>query len=53
LVWRELLAAYDVVDIASLVFRDRFGCWAFLDLWRVDPAEPFTERDAEYLAAIA
>ena len=52
LVWRELLAAYDVVDMASLVFRDRFGCWAFLDLWRVDPAEPFTERDAEYLAAI-
>jgi DNA-binding NarL/FixJ family response regulator len=52
-VWRELLAAYDVVDIASLVFRDRFGCWAFLDLWRVRPAEPFTERDAEYLTAIA
>ena len=53
LVWRELLAAYDVVDIASIVFRDRFGCWAFLDLWRVRPAKPFTERDAEYLSAIA
>jgi DNA-binding NarL/FixJ family response regulator len=52
LVWRELLAAYDVVDIASLVFRDRFGCWAFLDLWRTLPAEPFTARDAEYLQAI-
>jgi DNA-binding NarL/FixJ family response regulator len=52
LVWRELLAAYDVVDIASLVFRDRFGCWAFLDLWRVRPAERFTERDAEYLSGI-
>jgi DNA-binding CsgD family transcriptional regulator len=39
------------VDIASLVFRDRFGCWAFLDLWRIHPA-PFTERDAEYLTAI-
>lgn len=52
LVWRELLAAYDVVDMASLVFRDRFGCWAFLDLWRVDPAEPFTEEDADYLTAI-
>jgi DNA-binding CsgD family transcriptional regulator len=52
LVWRELLAAYDVVDMASLVFRDRFGCWAFLDLWRVHPAEPFGERDAEYLSAI-
>lgn len=52
LVYRELLAAYDVVDIASLVFRDRFGCWAFLDLWRIRPAEPFTERDADYLRAI-
>ena len=50
--WRELLAAYDVVDMASLVFRDRLGCWAFLDLWRVRPSEPFTERDAEYLTAI-
>lgn len=50
--WRELLAQYHVVDIASLVFRDRFGCWAFLYLWRVGPAEPFTERDAEYLRAI-
>jgi DNA-binding CsgD family transcriptional regulator len=53
LVWRELLAAYDVVDMASLVLRDRFGCWAFLDLWRVRPTQPFTERDAEYLRAIA
>jgi DNA-binding NarL/FixJ family response regulator len=53
LVWRDLLAAYDVVDVASLVFRDRFGCWAFLDLWRIRPAEPFTERDAEYLRAMA
>jgi DNA-binding CsgD family transcriptional regulator len=52
LIWRELLADYHVVDIASLVFRDRFGCWAFLDLWRVRPTEPFTERDAEYLTAI-
>jgi DNA-binding CsgD family transcriptional regulator len=34
LVWRELLSAYDVSDVASVVFRDRFGCWAFLELWR-------------------
>jgi DNA-binding CsgD family transcriptional regulator len=52
LVWRELLAAYDVVDMASLVFRDRFGCWGFLDLWRVRPAEPFSGRNAEYLTAV-
>jgi DNA-binding NarL/FixJ family response regulator len=53
LVWRELLAAYDVVDVASVVLRDRFGCWAFLDLWRVGSAAPFTNQEAEYLRAIA
>lgn len=34
LVWREHLAALGVVDVLSLVLADRFGCWAFLDLWR-------------------
>ena len=34
LLWRELLYRYDVADVASVVFRDRFGCWAFLELWR-------------------
>ncbi|MET7398046.1 helix-turn-helix transcriptional regulator [Dactylosporangium sp. NPDC005572] len=34
LVWRELLHAHGVTDVASVVFRDRYGCWAFLDLWR-------------------
>ncbi len=32
LVWRELLAEHAVSDVASIVFRDRFGCWSFLDL---------------------
>lgn len=35
LMWREMLRDYHVTDIASMVFRDRFGCWAFLDLWRI------------------
>lgn len=52
-VWRELLAAYDVVDVASIVFRDRFGCWGFLDLWRIGPAAAFTDGDGDYLRAIA
>src|SRR4051812_12700246 len=26
LVWRELLQEYQVTDVASAVFRDRFGC---------------------------
>lgn len=34
LIWREHLAGLGVVDVLSLVFADRFGCWGFLDLWR-------------------
>jgi DNA-binding CsgD family transcriptional regulator len=37
-----------VRDVASLVFRDRFGCWAFLDLWR--SAAVFTDDQARHLA---
>jgi DNA-binding CsgD family transcriptional regulator len=34
--WRELLAGYGIDDVASVVFRDQYGCWGFLDLWRND-----------------
>ena len=34
LVWDQMLRRFDIVDVASLAFIDRFGCWAFLDLWR-------------------
>lgn len=47
LVWRELLTDHDVSDVASIVFRDRFGCWAFLDLWRC--AGVFTDAQARLL----
>jgi DNA-binding CsgD family transcriptional regulator len=53
LVWREMLADYDVDDVASVVFRDEFGTWAFLDLWRVGRGVAFTSRDAEFLKAVA
>lgn len=52
LVWREMLSGYEVSDIASAVFRDRFGCWAFLDLWRTGATAPFAPSDLEYLGAI-
>jgi DNA-binding CsgD family transcriptional regulator len=32
--WREALGGMGVTDVASGVFADRFGCWAWLDLWR-------------------
>ena len=52
LLWRELLFAYDVVDVASSVFRDRWGCWGFLDLWRSGPAAHFNDDEAAFLAGI-
>ena len=53
LLWRELLSAYDVVDVASMVLRDRYGCWSFIDLWRITPAEAFSSEDETFLAGIA
>ena len=52
LMWRELLGRYQVTDIASSVYRDRFGCWGFLDLWRIG-APAFTGADIEFLGHIA
>ena len=49
-VWRELLADQGVADVASVVFRDRYGCWGFLDLWR---SAPFAAADAAFLTGIA
>ncbi len=49
LVWRELLAGHGVSDVASIVFRDRFGCWSFLDLWRIGGL--FTASEAGALGA--
>ncbi|MDJ0345360.1 helix-turn-helix transcriptional regulator [Streptomyces sp. H10-C2] len=48
LLWRELLHAHGVRDIASMVFKDRFGCWGFLDLYRYH--QDFTRAEASYLA---
>ena len=48
---RALLSEHGIADVASLVFRDRFGCWGFLDLWRAGGV--FTVADARRVAAIA
>ena len=45
LVWRELLQDCSVSDVLSTVFRDQYGCWAFLDLWRHDGSFVEAERD--------
>ncbi len=53
LVWREMLAQYGVTDVASLVFRCRYGCWGFLDLWRGPAGSNFTDAEAGFLTVIA
>ena len=53
LLWRELLCRYQVGDIATSVYRDRFGCWAFLDLWRMQKDPPFAAAELEFLHSIA
>jgi DNA-binding CsgD family transcriptional regulator len=45
--WGALLLGAGIVDVASVVFRDRFGCWGFLDLWR---STRFTPAEATVLA---
>ena len=53
LVWREVMSRYGIGDVASAVFADQFGCWAFLDLWRDDARGPFSSADAAFLASVA
>jgi DNA-binding CsgD family transcriptional regulator len=52
-VWDSLLSRYGVTDVASVVFRNRQGCWGFLDLWRIKAPEPFSEFEAGFLTSIA
>jgi DNA-binding CsgD family transcriptional regulator len=53
LIWREMLCRYQIGDIATSVHRDRFGCWAFLDLWREQRSAPFAPDDLEFLHDLA
>jgi|HubBroStandDraft_6_1064221.scaffolds.fasta_scaffold87567_3 DNA-binding NarL/FixJ family response regulator len=52
-VWREVMSRYGIVDVASVVFADQYGCWGFLDLWRDGSREPFGGADAEFIASLA
>ena len=47
---REVLGPNGVGDIAYVVFRDRFGCWGFLDLWRSVDDPPFTDAELAILS---
>jgi DNA-binding NarL/FixJ family response regulator len=52
LLHRELLGPHGIGDIASMVFRDRFGCWSFLDLWRPADGPLFTDAELDILRGI-
>ena len=52
LLWRECLNGLGVTDVASAACWDRFGCWAWLDLWRTG-APAYTRDDSAYLAELA
>jgi len=51
--WLDLLAGYGIGDVASLVLRDSYGCWGFLDLWRAAGRGPVPDEDVALLADIA
>ncbi len=48
--WRDFLREYGVHDVASVVFRDRWGCWGFLDLWR--STGPFRTAELAALSSV-
>jgi DNA-binding CsgD family transcriptional regulator len=51
--WAEALSGFGVVDVASLALWDRYGCWAWLDLWRCGDAPPYGRADRELLEDLA
>ncbi|MGI8901654.1 MAG: response regulator transcription factor [Nocardioides sp.] len=48
--WTRHLARLGVADVASAVFRDRHGCWGWLDLWRSSGA--FGRDELSFLAGV-
>jgi DNA-binding CsgD family transcriptional regulator len=50
--WCSFVSGYGISDIATAVFRDRFGCWGWLDLWRNGRTGRFEEAEVGLLSAI-
>ncbi|MEP6649970.1 MAG: helix-turn-helix transcriptional regulator [Lapillicoccus sp.] len=53
LVWREMLQRYAVGDVATVAFRDAFGLWGWVDLWRSRGEPPFSADEIRFLADCA
>jgi len=52
LVWREMLQQHGVGDVATVAFRDGFGLWGWVDLWRSHGAAPFSPDEIGFLADV-
>jgi DNA-binding CsgD family transcriptional regulator len=52
LLWRDWQREFGVIDTASVVFADRWGCWAFLELWRFTRSPRFDASDRSVLAGV-
>lgn len=56
-VWNGLLQHYGVRDVLSVVFADKYGCWAWLDLWRTGGpgtvTGAFSDHEIAYLSRVA
>jgi len=50
LVWLHVQRELGVVDTATVSFADRYGAWAYLELWRTSGA--FTAADLDLLTAM-
>lgn len=50
--WTGLLAGHGIRDVVSVVFRDHYGCWGWLDLWRSAAREPVGHAELAFLADI-
>jgi DNA-binding CsgD family transcriptional regulator len=48
--WAGIQRRHGVADVASVSFRDRFGCWGFLDLWS---SRPYAAADVALLRDLA
>jgi DNA-binding CsgD family transcriptional regulator len=53
LMWRDVLSRYDIADMASVVFANRFGVWGFLDLWRTTSQPSYGPVEASFLRSLA
>jgi DNA-binding NarL/FixJ family response regulator len=50
--WRRIVDELGGVDVATVGFADPFGCWGFLDLWRLSGA-PFSPVELAALREVA